>query len=188
MDRTSASLLERVRNPADQNAWKRFVRLYTPLLYHWAHRIRLQEQDAADLVQDVFMVLVRKLPEFQYDRARSFRAWLKTVLQNKWREHQRRRAARPVEVRGLPLPDRADDEDAPVFSDADYLQRIVGRALELLREELPPATWEAFSEYCIAGRAAPEVARTLGVTVNAVYIAKCRVLRRLRQDLSGLTD
>src|ERR1700730_18807813 len=82
MDRTPASLLEQVRNPADQEAWKRFVRLYTPLLFHWAHRIHLQDQDAADLVQDVFTVLFQKLPEFRYDPARSFRAWLRTVHLN----------------------------------------------------------------------------------------------------------
>src|ERR1700719_3689870 len=93
MDRTPASLLEQVRNPADQEAWKRFVHLFTPLLFHWAHRIRLQDQDAADLVQDVFTVLVQKLPEFHYDPHKSFRAWLKTVLLNKWRQHQRHRAA-----------------------------------------------------------------------------------------------
>src|SRR5215469_10776017 len=88
MDITPASLLDHLRNPADQAAWKRFVQIYTPLMYHWAHRIRLQDQDAADLVQDVFTVLVQKLPEFRYDRQRSFRAWLKTVLLNKWREQQ----------------------------------------------------------------------------------------------------
>jgi RNA polymerase sigma-70 factor (ECF subfamily) len=68
MHTTSATLLERLRQPADQEAWARFVRLYTPLPYYWARRVGLQEQDAADLVQEVFAVLFQKLPEFTYDR------------------------------------------------------------------------------------------------------------------------
>ncbi|HEV3257578.1 MAG TPA: sigma-70 family RNA polymerase sigma factor [Gemmataceae bacterium] len=188
MDRTPASLLEQVRNPADGDAWRRFVQLYTPLLYHWARRIRLQDQDAADLVQDVFTVLVQKLPDFQYDRHKSFRAWLKTVLVNKWRDHERHRAALPIEEHAAPLPDRAEAEDGEAISETEYRQQLVARALQLMHAELPAATWQAFREYFIAGRPAQEVAGELGMTVNAVYIVKCRVLRRLRRELAGLMD
>src|SRR5712692_822077 len=98
MNSTSVSLLEQLRNPAESKttgpAWERFVELYTPLLYYWARRLGLRDQDAADLVQDVFLVLVRKLPEFSYDRHKSFRAWLRTVTLNKWRERQRQRTLR----------------------------------------------------------------------------------------------
>src|SRR5262249_50774343 len=72
MNTTSASLLNRLRPPGEEDAWTRFVKLYTPLLYTWAHRLNLQDQDAADLVQDVFATLVQKLPEFRYDRQNSF--------------------------------------------------------------------------------------------------------------------
>jgi RNA polymerase sigma-70 factor, ECF subfamily len=187
MDLTPASLLDHVRNPADQAAWKRFVQIYTPLLYHWAHRIRLQDQDAADLVQDVFTVLVQKLPEFQYDRQRSFRAWLKTVLLNKWREHQRRRAPVALEGNGNSVA-APPDAEPDGLSEAEYRQQLVQRTLKLIRPEFQPATWQAFWQSFIAGRPAPEVARDLGITVNAVYIAKCRVLRRLRRELDGLLD
>src|SRR4051794_22774844 len=95
MDRTPVSLLERLRQPADQTAWGRFVDLYTPLLYYWARRRGLPSAEAADLVQDVFLVLVQKLPEFRYDRDKSFRNWLRTVMLNKWREGLRQRAAQP---------------------------------------------------------------------------------------------
>jgi RNA polymerase sigma-70 factor (ECF subfamily) len=97
MDTTPASLLERLRQPNQANAWERFVELYTPLLMYWARRRGLHPQDAADLVQDVFTVLVEKLPEFTYDHRRSFRNWLRTVLVNKWRDHRRRRAL-PVQA------------------------------------------------------------------------------------------
>ena len=89
---TPVSLLEQLRQTTDDKAWKRFVQLYTPLLYHWARRVSLQQNDAFDLVQDVFTVLVKKLPEFTYDPAKRFRGWLWTVTRNKWREGQRLRA------------------------------------------------------------------------------------------------
>jgi RNA polymerase sigma-70 factor (ECF subfamily) len=75
MNSTSVSLLERLRQPAAPEDWGRFVQLYTPLLYYWACRLGLQEQDAADLVQEVFTTLVQKLPEFAYEPDRSFRGW-----------------------------------------------------------------------------------------------------------------
>src|SRR5262245_11991856 len=95
MHTTSISLLERVRQPTEREAWTRFVELYTPLLYYWACRLGMQEPDAADLVQDVFTVLVQKLPSFSYDASKSFRSWLRTITYNKWRDFQRRRAAAP---------------------------------------------------------------------------------------------
>src|SRR5262245_43331242 len=89
---TPVSLLERLRQPADAAAWERFVELYTPCIYAWARRAGLPPDDAADLVQDVFALLVTKLPAFVYDPARhSFRGWLPTVTLNRWREQARRR-------------------------------------------------------------------------------------------------
>jgi len=79
MHTTPPSLLEQVRRSDDIQAWRRFVDLYTPLLFHWARRVGLREPDAADLVQDIFVLLVKKLPDFQYDRNKGFRAWLRTV-------------------------------------------------------------------------------------------------------------
>jgi len=90
MATTSSSLLERLRQPEATEAWQRFVHLYTPLLYYWARGTGLPEHDAADLVQDVLVVLVQKLPEFRYDAGQSFRGWLRTITLNKWRERCRR--------------------------------------------------------------------------------------------------
>lgn len=89
---TSASLLERLRSPDQGLAWERFVSLYTPLLYHWACRTGCREAEAADLVQEVLTLLVRKLPEFRYDRNRTFRGWLRVVAENCWRNLHRRGA------------------------------------------------------------------------------------------------
>src|SRR5262249_10636168 len=87
---TPATLPERLRHPDAQEAGRRFVDLYPPLLYHWARRTGLAAAEAADLVQDVLTVLVQKLPEFRYDPGKSFRAWLRTVTLNKWRGNRRR--------------------------------------------------------------------------------------------------
>src|SRR6516165_4208642 len=99
---TPVSLLQRLRRSAQEQqataAWAEFVELYTPLLYSWATRLGLQPSDAADLVQDVFVVLVRKLPDFHYDPGKSFHAWLRTVLLNRWRDRQKHLAVAPEQM------------------------------------------------------------------------------------------
>jgi RNA polymerase sigma-70 factor (ECF subfamily) len=188
MHTTSISLLERVRRPTERAAWARFVELYTPLLYYWACRLGMQGADAADLVQDVFTVLVQKLPGFTYDGGKSFRAWLRTITYNKWRDFQRRRAAAPEGLHAMPLPDLPATDDMDAFWEREYRQQLVGRALELMQREFQPSTWKACWECVVEGRPAAEVAQELGLGIDAVYAAKSRVLRRLRQELGGLFD
>src|SRR5436305_7776381 len=94
---TPPSLLMRLREAPEQAAWERFVEMYTPLFYTWTRRLRLNEHEAADLVQDLFTVLVEQLPHFEYDQDKSFRAWLKTILLNRWRNRlQRQRTENTV--------------------------------------------------------------------------------------------
>jgi RNA polymerase sigma-70 factor (ECF subfamily) len=187
MNTTSATLLERLRLPSESDAWSRFTQLYTPLLFFWCRRLGLQEHDAADLVQEVFTTLVQKLPEFQYDRDRGFRNWLRTITLNKWRDRGRRAAsAGNASADGLaevPAP-----EAAPAFDEAEYRQHLVHRALELMQNEFPPRTWKACWEHVVVGRPAAEVAAELGIAVGSVYVAKSRVLCRLRSELEGLLD
>src|SRR5215472_17142942 len=129
MNTTPVSLLEQLRQPASQGAWEVFARLYTPLLLYWARRLGLQDPDAADLVQEVFTVLVQKLPEFAYDRHKSFRAWLRTILLNKWRDARRHPPPLSLEAGAGPPP--AAPEEPDVVAEDEYRQRLVGRALEL---------------------------------------------------------
>src|SRR5689334_3455213 len=101
MHTTPVTLLERLRQSADDASWRRLVRLYTPLLFSWARRAGASEHDAADLAQDVFASLIQILPTFEYDQARSFRAWLRTIALNKLRDRQRREAlAAKVSIEG----------------------------------------------------------------------------------------
>jgi RNA polymerase sigma-70 factor, ECF subfamily len=184
MSATPVSLLERLRSPADADAWVRFVRLYTPFLYHWARRRGLPPDDTADLVQEVFAQLLKALPTFAYDPKRSFRAWLAVVVGNKWRELNRKR--RPQTVPAADLAERPGPDDD--FDDREYRAHIAGRALRLIRDEFAAPTWQAFWGVVVDGRPANEVATELGLTPNAVYLARGRVLRRLRAELAGLVE
>lgn len=130
-------------------------------------------------------MLVQKIPEFEYDPGKSFRGWLRTILFNKWRD-RRRGAAVPLDAVEPGL--LAAPHDAEVFGEAEYRQHLVERALEVMRAEFQPTTWKACWEHVVSGRSAAQVAAELGISEGAVYVAKCRVLRRLRQELKGLMD
>jgi RNA polymerase sigma-70 factor (ECF subfamily) len=186
MTKTPASLLERLRVSFDADAWTRFVELYTPLIYSWGRRVGLQDHDAADLVQDVFATLLQVLPTFAYDHHKSFRAWLRTVTLNQWRNKQKRWSER---IRpGTDLDQLAAPDALEAFWEAEYQQHLAGRALAIMRADFEEKTWKACWEVTVVGRPAPEVAATLGMTVGAVYAAKFRVMDRLRQELQGMLD
>jgi RNA polymerase sigma-70 factor (ECF subfamily) len=187
MDKTPASLLEKLRQPGQPHAWNRFVDLFTPLLYHWARGVGLQSSDASDLVQDVLLLLLRKLPDFHYDPHRSFRAWLKTVTLNRWRSG-RRAAGLPREPGANSLAEVAGEDPAEALWEAEYQQHLLARALRVMKADFQPTTWKACWEHVVCGRPAAEVAAELGISCASVYSAKSRVLRRLRQELAGLLD
>jgi RNA polymerase sigma-70 factor (ECF subfamily) len=183
MHTTPPSLLKRLRQPGEEEAWTRFVQLYTPLLYFWSLRLGLQDPDAADLVQEVLTLLVQKIPKFKYDDRKSFRNWLRTMLMNKWRERQRGAAGRVPQ----PLPEEiAVPDEVDAFTEAEFNRQLALRALQLMQAEFHPTTWKACWEHVVGNRPAAEVAKELHISVNAVYLAKGRVLRRLRKEMDGL--
>ncbi len=188
MTTTPASLLERLRDPAKEADWDHFVRLYSPLLCCWARRLGLNGADVADLVQDVFTILVRKLPAFRYDPNKRFRAWLWTITVNKCREKRRGKAADTLQAGEGDLARLAGPDSADAVDEAEYRQYLVRRALQLMQAKFQPATWRAFWECVAADRPAAEVAAELGLSVDAVYAAKSRVLRHLRRELDGLLE
>lgn len=186
METTCPSLLERLAAGSDATAWSRFVELYTPLLLRWCRRLGLSDADAADYAQDVFVVALQQLPQFRYDPSRSFRAWLKTVLLNSWRKHQRKLARGPA-IGGD--PDLVADTGPSHFVDeAEHRDYLVRRALEIARADFEPTAWKACWEFVVNDRPAADVAAELGVSVNVVYLAKSRVLKHLRAELAGLID
>ncbi|HLW65165.1 MAG TPA: sigma-70 family RNA polymerase sigma factor [Gemmataceae bacterium] len=185
MDSTPVSLLERLRQTGDDAAWARFVRLYTPLLFHWLRRTSISEDDAADLVQEVLLVLVKRLAEFQYDRSQSFHRWLYAVTLNLWRDRVKRKPlVQLAEARAkldVPVPDDLDS-----FIEREYRDRLAHHAWSILKTDFEPQTVRVFQALVLEGRPAAEVAKNYGVSLGAVYAAKCRVLARLRQELAGL--
>lgn len=187
MTDTPATLLDRLRRPGDPAAWAQFVHLYTPLIYRWAQQLGLGPAESADLVQDVFVALLKALPDFEYDRRRSFRAWLCTLARNKVRD-ARRKHAPTLAGSGLDGLAGGALDPAVDVDEAEYRRYLADRALQLAKREFAPATWQAFWGVVVEGRAAGEVAKQLGVTANAVYLARGRVLRRLREALEGLMD
>jgi RNA polymerase sigma-70 factor (ECF subfamily) len=188
MESTSSSLLIRLREPADQAAWRRFADLYTPLLYYWACRTGLAGQDAADFVQDVFVVLVQKLPQFRYDPGKRFRSWLRTVAENHWRNAARKLAAGPRIAGDAGLADAAVPDGAAAVWEAEYRGRLFRRAVHIMQGDFEEKTWKACWALVVDGRAGADVAAELGMSIDAVYAARSRVLRRLRQELDGLLE
>jgi RNA polymerase sigma-70 factor (ECF subfamily) len=178
--------MERVRQKTDREAWERFVKLYSPLLYHWVQKTGFDKKDSADLVQEVFVTLLDKLPQFHYDPSRSFRAWLRTLAVNKWHELRRRRVVgNPA---GDAMTEPAIEDPAAEFWESEYRDYLVRRALLLMQSDFGETVWQSCWRTVVDGQSAPEVAAALGTTPGAVHAAKCRVLARLRQELAGLLD
>jgi RNA polymerase sigma-70 factor (ECF subfamily) len=152
---------------------------------HWAERIGLQESDAADLVQEVYVILVRVLPAFEYDRDKSFRAWLKTVFLNKWRERKRLRTPATGDngLADVAQPTLSDDPE-----EVEYRRYLAQRALSFIEAEFSPILWKAFRAYALEGRPPEEIARELHIRPGTVYAIKSKVLFRLRQELRDLVD
>jgi RNA polymerase sigma-70 factor (ECF subfamily) len=189
MNSTSTTLLERLRQPGDHEAWARLVRLYTPLLYYWLRRQGARQDDAADVVQDVFVALMQKLPEFTYDRRKGqFRSWLCKVTLNKWRDAHRRRQPALLGPDEPALAERAGPDEVALLAEDEYRHHLTARALELMQAEFAATTWKACWECVVNGRPAAEVAAELGLSPGAVYAARFRVIGRLRQELEGLLD
>lgn len=192
MPDTPVSLLERLRLRPDPASWQRLVDLYTPLIRNWLLRYSLQASDADDRVQDVLQVLVRELPNFRHNlRTGAFRRWLKTITVNRLRAW--RRTQQPVATGDSDFDRMLDElEDAGSQQsktwDEEHDRHVVRRLLELIGPEFEPTTWRAFQLLVLQEKDTTEVASLCALSVNAVRIAKSRVLNRLRQEIEGLVD
>ena len=181
---TPATLLHRLCNQPASADWERFVRLFTPLLRRWAVRFGVTDSSIEDVLQELFVVLIRKLPEFRHDPTRSFRAWLWTVFRHSvlaWQKQQPRLGPALEQLDELSSPDSIAEA-----TEAEYRRYLLSRILQIVQTDFPSATWWIFRQVVIEGRPGVEVAREFGVTVNAVYLARSRVLARLREELAGL--
>lgn len=188
MDSTSVNLLKRLKEPHSESAWERFVELYTPLMFYWSRQHGLNGADAADLVQDILALLVVKLASFEYDSRQRFRGWLHTITLNKARDWNRRQMLRPSADQSSFMEQAAAGNHSDAFDEHEYRTFLVERAKQLIASEFAPITWSACWKYVAEDRSAADVAAELGISSNAVRVAKCRVFKRLRYELAGLLE
>jgi RNA polymerase sigma factor (sigma-70 family) len=192
MSVTSATLLERLRDPRNADAWSRLNDLYAPLIRSWAERLNVRGADADDLVQDVLTVVARRFPEFVHpERPGAFRGWLRAIAVNCAREAWRSRRLSPHAPGGTDfggylarLEDPADELSREW--DRQHNLYVMRRMLDRVRPDFEAKTWELFRRFVLEGQSADEVAAACGTTPNAVYIAKSRVIARLKQEAGGL--
>ena len=190
MENTSINLLRRLKSTDidAEAAWRRFTELYVPLIFYWSRQHGLNSDDASDLVQEVLSTLVMKLPEFEYDARKRFRGWLHTITLNKARDWQRRQKHRPGTGQSSFMERLPEVQQRDLFDEVEYRAYLIERARRLIAAEFEPDTWEACWKYVTEDRSPDDVARELGISANAVRVSKCRVLKRLREELAGLLD
>jgi RNA polymerase sigma-70 factor (ECF subfamily) len=186
---TSQSLLERLQDRADAGAWQRLLAVYEPWLRGWLTRHDLQAADAEDVLQDVLVTVSQELPGFVHNgRPGAFRNWLRTILTNRVRTFlrgcRRQFALSPSWLDEL----EADDSTLSRQWDQEHDQQLARRMLAVIRSEFNATTWQVFQGLMLEDRPAADVARELGITANVVYVAKSRVLTRLRAELRGLME
>jgi len=191
---TSRSLLERIK-ANDEAAWDQLVTLYGPLVFHWCRSWDLQDQDTADVCQEVFQAVATHIGNFRREKAGdSFRGWLRTITRNKVHDHFRRLGREPGGVGGtdaqtrwaaLPAPEPPED-DSSIGDHAE--RRLFFGLLELIRAEFEEQTWQAFWRTAVDGQTPKEVAADLRMSAGAVRVAKYRVLHRLREELGDLME
>jgi len=187
---TRPSLLMRLRDPQDAESWNTFVSIYGPLILQYARHRGLQHADAADVAQDVLAQVARAIRDFTYQPERGrFRDWLGTVVRHCVHRFLKRQIKRPHAAGGtddtlvdMPAVDGDDDWTAAFHA------RVLHAALERVRPHFEATTWEAFRLAWLEQRSAADTARAVGVPIDAVYVAKSRVLKRLREEVTTLAE
>jgi RNA polymerase sigma-70 factor (ECF subfamily) len=191
---TSSTLLVRIK-AKEQAAWGRFVQLYSPLVYRWCLQFGLQEADVADVGQDVFATVAASIDGFQGDRkGDSFRGWLRTITRSRVIDFLRKKArsanaegGSEAQARMLEIPDSESDAGSDADDEGDR-SILVRRAVELVLSRCRDETRQVFSRVVVGGEPPADVARDLGMTANAVYLAKSHVLRKIKEELARSID
>jgi RNA polymerase sigma-70 factor (ECF subfamily) len=188
---TRASLLIQLRDGNNQDAWREFAQLYSPVIYGFARKRGLQDADAADLMQDVMRSVSMAIGRLEYDRhAGTFRGWLFTITRNKVYNFLSARRIRPQGSGDSTTnqllaehPDNAGDFDA---WELEYQRRVAALAMDRIKNEFQENTWRAFHLTAVDGISAAEAAAQIGMSPGAIYVAKSRVLARLKEEVEAI--
>lgn len=186
---TRVSLFIKIRETNDDNAWTEFVEIYTPLIYAYARRQGLQDADAADVTQDVMTSINRAIQNFDYDPTQgTFRGWLFTVTRNQisrfWKKQSRRGITGDEAMQAI-LDQRTSVSDE-AFWNQQHQWRLLYWAAEKVKTEFTQSTWNAFALTAFEQKKPQQVAAEVGISVGAVYIAKSRVIKRIRELIKSV--
>ena len=188
---TGSTLLVLLRDPDSPEAWKAFVRRYTPKLLSWCRQWQLQEADAQDVAQEVLHRLAVHMRRFPYDPAKGhFRSWLKTVARNAWSDlrEARRRAgwgSGDPAIQQL-LDEQADPSQLAETLDPEFAREVYEEAMARVQLRVNRSTWQAFQLLALEGKSGAEVATQVKMKVAAVYMARSRVQQMLREEVQKL--
>jgi RNA polymerase sigma-70 factor (ECF subfamily) len=187
---TRLSLLVRLTRsgPVDERAWREFVDYYAPVIYRWCVRRGLQDTDAQDVTQQVLLKLATKLPCFQYDPDKSFRAWLRTLTHHAWADFVTGRddgaSGHPATWAVLATAEAREDLLRRIEEEFDL--ELLEQAMAVVREKVEPATWEAFRLTALEGISGADAARRLGKQVATVYVLRSNVQKLLQGAIADL--
>jgi RNA polymerase sigma-70 factor, ECF subfamily len=186
-DPTSPTLLEKAQRN-DSEAWERLVGLYTPLVYYWCKRIGLDQPDAEEVGQEVFLAVARALPAFDHAReGATFRGWLRVITRRKAIDLLGRKSAEgaggtTAMERLAQVPAAEEQPDEAIETGVLYR-----RGVELIDSSFEPNSRQAFW-LLVDGMSVQEVSDRLGMTLAAVYTAKSKILKKLREEFRGLLN
>jgi RNA polymerase sigma-70 factor (ECF subfamily) len=184
--RTSATLLGRLRQvPADQAAWGDFSERYGRKIYGWCRQWGLQEADAQDVTQAVLIKLVEKLRSFDYDPSRSFRGWLRTVARHTWNDYwdSRKRVVASGGTQAAEMLSTVEARESLMQRlEAEFDRELVEEAMVRVRQRVTPRTWRAFEMMAMQGQSGADTAKSLGMKVATVFVAKSKVQKLLQAE------
>lgn len=190
---TRTSLVLQLRDPGNQAAWQEFSRLYGPVIYGFARKRGLQDADAADLMQDVMRRVSGAIGRLDYDRKQgTFRGWLFTITRNLIFNFLSARSIRPqgsgdtTTNKLLDQSPAASADDGADTWELEYQRRIAALAMDKIKSEFQESSWRAFWLTAVDGKAAGEVSKELKMSTGAIYVAKSRVLARLKEEVETL--
>ena len=184
---TPASLLLRVRDHSDETAWEEFVQIYSPIVYEFIRRRSIQASDAADITQEVLLRLARCIKDFQYDSTRGlFRDFVARIVINEIRRQIHKDGRRPHS--SDLLDHQVEETQTHSEWNEHFQQAIFQTAMQRCQPHYSDQTWELFQRSWVSDEPIESVIKNTGCSREQVYVARSRVLKRLRQEVSVLAD